>query len=579
MSILYNEIELKNDLFNKFRNMCFEAAMTDIARRSNPLAHSAPKARHNQIFSLVHGVLESVSGYEALTKALENDNLSIGQRIYLNRLDNLCTRIATEASERVMKNVKNEDRIEKGSKEDKVDKRAEDYVKAAKLSEEELTEFKNSINDIEHDNIGDIIENKVLTVVKNERYAQIQDEMLKNKLKDEIDAINQSEASIDESSEKIKAESDFDTEDDTPVELEGKVADGDLDDSEDLDEELEEGISDDTKEAIDSYLGKLPGNYLLEPTSLFSTILEKSYECLLGVNDKKVLYRSSAVKIATEAIGAEVSKSKFDMGMNTNMMLRAICNNIENFHGVNSEVVKESMNNEDLMDEALGLAIDIYATLEAFYSIGLIEPAMEGLKGFVNQNTEWSKTKGFVAATESMKPVTTRKETFEEVYDQVLMFSKKCGNEIEACNDMGTLESYMEKGNFLVRQLETIDGVNDDMLAFAIESVNDVIRSADVRSDVVYESTVHKMIDYTDDMYIECFNAIESCGMKLKANKNIEKVIVRPASESSVSMIGLDGRGRTVSSYTIPTRYDYVGTNRTQMEFVDSVMEHAGVQF
>lgn len=582
MSILYNEIELKNDLFNKFRDICFEAAMTDIARRSNPLAHSAPSARHKQIFSLVHGVLESVSGYEALTKALENDRLSIGQRLYLNRLDNLCTRIATEASERVMKNVKDEDRIEKGSKEDSVDKKAEDYVKAAKLSENELTEFKKSIKDIEHDNIGDIIEHKVLNTVKNERYAQLQDEMLKNKLKDEIDAINQSESSIDEAGDKIKQESDFNTDNDAEVELEGKTGDSGMDElgSEEgsMDEDVEPaGIDAETKEAIDSYLGRLPGNYLLEPTSLFSTILEKSYESLMGVNDKTVLYRNAAVKIATEAIGVEVAKPKFNVGMSTNSMLKAICNNIENFHGVNREIVKESMNNNDLMDDALGLAIDIYATLEAFYSVGLVEPAMEGLKGFVNQNTQWSKTNGFVATTENMKPVTTQKETFNEVYDQVMAYTKKCNTEISRCNDMDALESYVDNGNFLIRQLTTIEHVNDDMLAYAVESVRDVVRHADERSDVLYDTTVPKTVNYTDDAYIETFNAVESYGHKLMENKMVSSVKVKPVNESMVVMEGVDARGRVISSYKVPTRYGYQDCNLSQMDFVNGVIEHAGL--
>ena len=573
MAILYNEIKLKNELFHKFRDICFEAAMTDLAKKSNPLAHSTPSARSKQIFSLVHGVLESVNGYESLEKALENDNLSIGQKLYLNRLDTICTKIATEASERVMKNVKNEDRIEKGAnKDDKVNKTEADYVKSAKLTENELTQFKNSIQDMDNDSIAEVIEQKVLSTVKTERYAQMQDEMLKTKLKDEIDAISQSEDSINESGEQLRQLSDMNTEDDQVSEFEGRTADGDLSEN-----DFEENDLSEVNNVAESYLAGLSGNYVLEPTSLFSTILEKTYESLLGVNTKSVLYRTSAVKIATEAIGTEVPKQKFSDSMETREMLKCISQNIEDFHGVNREIVKEAMNNEKTMDDAFGVAVDIYSVLEAFYSVGLIEPVMESLRGFVNQNTQWSKTKGFVAATESVKPVTTQTETFDMIYDQVLSYTKKCNTEIKRCNEMEALESYIMNGEFLVGELETIDGVNEDMLAFAIESVNDVMRNADEKADVLYDTTVEKMINYADDNYIAVYNAVESYGHKLMMNKAVESIQLKAVNTNTFAMEGIDGRGRTVSSYNIPVSFNYKDCNLSLMTFADRVVEHVGL--
>jgi superfamily II DNA or RNA helicase len=61
-------------------------------------------------------------------------------------------------------------------------------------------------------------------------------------------------------------------------------------------------------------------------------------------NDKKVLYKDSAIHIATEAIGVERAEERFDSGMTTNQMIKSIMNDIHQFHGVNSNIAKEAMN-------------------------------------------------------------------------------------------------------------------------------------------------------------------------------------------------------------------------------------------
>lgn len=573
MSILYNEIHLKNDLYNKFKTMCFEAAMADLAKKSNPLAHSVPNARSKQLYSMVHGVLESLGGYAALEAALENDKLSIGQKIYLNRLDTICHDIATEASERLVKKVKEEDAMDKMADEkDKVKKESSDYVRAAKLSEKELTEFKHAIKDMDNDDIGEVIEKKVLSVVKSEKYAQLQDELMKNKLKEEIDSIAQSENDIDESHNQINEISNMEVSDE--VNLPGESSEDDMD-----------GFEPDTEEApdaqstVESFLSRLPGNYVLEHTSLFSTILEKAYEAIMGSNDKKVLYKDSAIHIATEAIGVERAEERFDSGMTTNQMIKSIMNDIHQFHGVNSNIAKEAMNDESIMDEALALTIDIYSALEAFYSVGLIKPEMKDVKGFVNQNTTWSKTPMYTAVSESQKPITTRNETFSKVCEHVSVYNAKCKKEIGFCNDMTALEGFVTDGEVVIEALTTMEEVNNaDKLAYAIESVRDMQKLAEAKSDYLYDTTVPKQMNYAADEYIETFNAVESAGIKLANSEAVTKVVAKVVNEGQITLEGIGARGNVVSSHKIPTRYGYSNDNLTQKQYFDSVLEHVGLE-
>ena len=121
-------------------------------------------------------VIKHIGGINALESSIENPALSYGQKMFLGDIYHICTEASKEAAKRCADECDCKDPSTK----------MKDVVDKASFTEAEYRKFASKVDGIGLDEVADIIKDKTLKVIKDEKDQYKKEEELDNELKDAL---------------------------------------------------------------------------------------------------------------------------------------------------------------------------------------------------------------------------------------------------------------------------------------------------------------------------------------------------------------------------------------------------------
>lgn len=354
-------------------------------------------------------VVESFGGFDSLTYAMNNEK-DPAKKQFLMDIRNICLETTNQAVSRVSssKKITQEDMV------------------APTLDKKEYAEYVEKADKLDLDRVAEIVKEKVLKTLDEEKEARERNDEVNQALKEAIAA--QDEKAKEEESEDEDDETD--EEDTEEKDTKGKKTDDEEDDDEDQEDESEEDDEeesddeDDSEEedseksskskkddkesdkdkATESYLSLLSGSALRRPDhhkSLFNTILNKAMEQI----------------VATEAVAYmdtdEISKDRIlDLTLESTLpntfTYKPSSDRALNF--VMNYTTSQKLNKEErqtVIESALVDATIAYTMLETLHTMNLIKPGVMDVK----------------AATESYTPINRKYDSMRSTVSGYVMES------------------------------------------------------------------------------------------------------------------------------------------------------------
>ena len=264
---MINHSLIERRISEKIKTLAFESIINEVFIKSLPFnTDNLSKKSKSNLSSYTLSAIESLGGYNLLTSAIESET-DPHKKMLLICIDDICTESAIKTAKRISKEKK--DQI------DDPNSSMEEMIANSGFTKEEMDDFKKKGDSIDIDKLSEIIKNKVLDVLKNEKENHERVEKINGELREV--ALGSTDSS------------DSTGEEDSDVEL-----DENEDDQKDIDKKYndEEDISEDEENVSESVLD-LTSTILHgkknEHISFFSSIQESACEQIIVTEDSDML--------------------------------------------------------------------------------------------------------------------------------------------------------------------------------------------------------------------------------------------------------------------------------------------------
>jgi len=176
---MVNKLLAKTALEDKFRDLLFHAIVNEAFLNAIPIKKEEISPQEKTLLTRYsYNIVKGLGGIPALEKAIDLDNKSLEQNLFLADIYNLCNNIAKEAAGRVV------------SETDWTDPKTDlkTVVNSATLTEKEFNKFAKNADNMKLDDVSDIIKQKTVAVLKDEQEQYQKEEDLNAELKESLAA-------------------------------------------------------------------------------------------------------------------------------------------------------------------------------------------------------------------------------------------------------------------------------------------------------------------------------------------------------------------------------------------------------
>lgn len=522
--MMFTKNVLRSRLMDKFNNLAFKSIVTETFIGALPLS-DLDKRDKAKLTDYSFSILESLGGYNLLLDAMKNSTNEYN-KAFLNEINDICNSVATEASDRIIKNAID------GDEDDP------DTVDKAKLSKDEKMSFFNKVKSSDITGVSEEIKQKVIDVISDEKLAYQTEKAIKDDINNELHKdMNGTDNLTDD-------DDDYSEDDDSDFDDNGNT-DNLTDDNSDGDVSNLTGESFLTFESLLDIIGGK--NSVRNHKSVFSTLqsacveslihLKNNYEPLNGTLMKDMTYNFYKVN--------PVIKTKSDM--------------ISAFESINNYTKEPQLSvitpKDVVLENSLTNTIGIYTMIETLNSLNLAVPDVHVAKDFVESNTAYESINTIKAGLldASIKETASKFET-EAIKSNNIATLNRCKNALE------NLISLVEKGNGSTQFITALTN--------AMESVDTKISSVISKNrvgEIIMESREAKN-DVANMNYIYSL---------IGKNPNVSKINFVPTTESMVDVIAYDNASNEIRHTSLDLEYDFGSLNRTMESYLKNVVQES----
>ncbi len=343
---------VRNALIGKFANECLHGIVDDVFIRALPFDFNNNRKSEILLESLTEyskAVYESFGGLDMLTENLKKNP----DNYLLRTLTSVCMKAATEAADDVLELA------------DLDDGDAKVIVDEAKMPEDVYDDFvENAKQRLNIEKISEIIKDKTISTIKDEKQA-IKDE---EKLEEEI-----KEMTTDED----------------------ELEDGDIgdvpppsDESSEHDDENSKSTEVPTEDAVESYLSfVIPKTLPHHHVSLFSKLLDVSLEAAIISGTKEELPVGTLRNVTLNHTFSELKGSKHNTLSVLESDVTASADQLAKLES--EEEAEESKDMNQKRDASLAMAIAMYTLFETFYTLNLKNFDINLLRAYVESANDF----------------------------------------------------------------------------------------------------------------------------------------------------------------------------------------------
>lgn len=327
-------------------------------------------------------VVESFGGFDSLTYAMNNEK-DPAKKQFLMDIRNICLETTNQAVSRVTSGKKITQ---------------EDMVAAPTLDKKEYAEYVEKADKLDLDRVAEIVKEKVLKTLDEEKEARERNDEVNQALKEAIAAQDEkakeeeSEDEDEETDEEDTEEKDTEDEDDEDnEESEDEESEEDEDEESDSDDEDDSNKKDSKKskkdekddqesdkdKATESFLSLLSGSALRRPDhhrSFFNTILNKAMEQIVATEHVAIMDTDEISKDRILDLTLESTlPSTFNYKPTSDRALNFVMN-----YTTSQKLNKEER--KTVIESALVDATIAYTMLETLHTMNLIKPGVMDMK-------------------------------------------------------------------------------------------------------------------------------------------------------------------------------------------------------
>lgn len=174
---MLNETVVEKALTEKFANQFFHMIVHESFMNALPVDKSTmTRDEQHGLYDYTGNIVKSIGGYKALENAIDIQQKTPAQNMFIAELYNLCMEAAIPCA----KKRRNDPNV--CGKDDKLP----DVVKKATLSKEECLSFAKKANNMNLDDVADIIKKKTLDVISDEKKQYEKEKELDDELKNAL---------------------------------------------------------------------------------------------------------------------------------------------------------------------------------------------------------------------------------------------------------------------------------------------------------------------------------------------------------------------------------------------------------
>lgn len=348
---MINRITANTILTKKFANQLFHSIVYESFINALPINKSDMTTEEDRnLRKFTFGITDAIGGIDALESAIDIDNKSLSQNVFIGQIYDICTESAKKAAK------KNVDKYLSDNKNAKTQK-FEDLLDESKLDKEDYTEFAKKIDHMNIDEVSDIIKEKTKATIKSEQESYKKEKEIDQELKDALD---------------IEEENTEEPFNDNKTDIEESNPSTDIGDP--------NKNSSDGK-TLESYL-----NLFLEPTaprhhvSLFSRLQETAMECMSVINLKNEDdYMPIVYETTVEAFFPKIDHKS--LLIKDSMSIKAN----ESYNPANEEICSVPDNSKPKI--ATLVSIIVYTIMETLKTMGIYCPNRSDISDFIMKNS------------------------------------------------------------------------------------------------------------------------------------------------------------------------------------------------
>lgn len=396
-------------------------------------------------------VVESFGGFDTLTYAMNNEK-DPAKKQFLSDMRDVCLETANRAISRVSSGKKEIAR--------------EDMV-APTLDKKEYAEYVEKADKLDLDRVAEIVKEKVLKTLDEEREARARNDEVNQALKE---AIASQDEEFDHSDDEMEDEEDTDEEDTS------KEDEDEEDSEEDSDSEDEDDL-----DATESFLTRISGGALRRPDqhkSFFNSILNKAMEQIVATENVALMDTD------------EISKDRIlDLTLESTLPDTFITKTSPDraLDFVMSYTNSQKLNKDErktVVESALVDATIAYTMIETLHTMNLVKPSVMDLKAVTEAynpiQRKYNDMKTIVASSVAQTIRNSRPRFNMTKYEKIDALESGIENLIKLNQSIPTDDPYFDKSH--------------QALSSAIESMQSTLKElnapVNVRKETILEQRV-----------------------------------------------------------------------------------------
>lgn len=423
---------LQTQVSDKIKLLAFESFVNDVFIKALPFKSSNLNDQSKKALTEYCMItIESMGGYNALLNALDHEK-DPQKRILLLDINNICTEAANKVAKRVTEDNENKS---------KDDTSMEEIVAGAGFTKEELNDFIKKGEAIDTERLADIVKDKVIAVLKDEKEYHKKVDEINDELNDNAITINDEDESNDDDTSNDELVNDSDEKDD-----DGSV-----------------------EESVSSFINLALHGKKNEHISFFSAIQNAACEQIMITENTNNLDPN-------EVSLRRLKNITFNNTLNIFNNKPSLISTLENLSSIQSaEIQEQASENMDKVTEATMVdSVIIYTLLESLHTMNIINPSVSDMKHSVDYQLNYSQ-KGrnekrtlaiqLEQAISESKKISLRNnkdeidkciETFENIKDRI----SSC---VESCIDDKLLNQLNQNIEFLKEKYNAINIVTESV--------------------------------------------------------------------------------------------------------------------
>ena len=343
---MINRSLVERRISDKFKTLAFEALINETFIKALPFnTDDLSDTSKKNLSSYTLATIESLGGYDLLEKAIESET-DPHKKSLLICMNDICVESATKAAKRIV--------TEKKELIDDPNSSMEELIANSGFSKEEMDEFRKKGDSIDVDKLANIIKDKVLDVLKQEKENHKRVEKINTELREvALGSTDNSEATGEEETAVEKDEQKEDQKD----------IDRKYNEDSELSEE-EENVSESVRDLTDTILHGKKNEHI----SFFSSIQEAACEQIIVTEDSDHLDPNEISLRRLKNITFENTLPVFEHKTTAEEAL-------ENLVAIRSAADQEkySKNLETVTEAAMVDSVVVYTMLESLNTLNLIK--------------------------------------------------------------------------------------------------------------------------------------------------------------------------------------------------------------